>query len=668
MSRMVLLGAFLAVCQGSAAGVPRQSGQDPQEGVGFVVAWVMQRNGEEEAQAESLLAHYEALAENPVPLNWAKRADFEALGFLSEYHVVALLDYREQFGLFYSWQEIPLIPGFSQETVWLLQPFFTLPGLDDDNPQGNGQEWPGWKYGRRTLLLYAQTNVPRAVEYAPITAEEYAKKPNARYLGIPWSRYGKYAYSNAGRIKWGVTVDADAGERSWADFVSVHMQLKDVKRIKSLVVGDFQARFGQGLLVWNGTMFGSATRASGVRMQEMGLTSYTSRNECLFFRGAGVTVALGRWTLSAFGSYKKLDARLTEEGFTSFHETGMHRTPSERAKKRTLGGWVTGVNASYNGTSWKVGVTGLGYGYDHPNARNVLYYNEKQSRAVPFGGVSVDGSYRWPSWRLFGEAAVDAAGGMAALAGLIGYGENGAEMSVLLRGLGAAYTAAYGTAVGRNSTSSNELSIQLMGNVPLGKEWVAAASAYVAYFPQPRYGCRVPSYGWDWRGWVQHRVFSALLRQRRTLYGGEVGLGPASAQPTDSYSLRLQGQANLGKGFLLDGRIEGKCLHTKGMPVDWGRLAYAELKYKSLSHNWAVVIRAEAYHTDSWDARMFAYESDVLNGFSVPALYGKGIRGYVTLRVSPWSWLDVWVKGGYTQPLPEEKGKAEIKIQARLLW
>jgi len=583
-------------------------------------------------------------------LNLAGEEDLLGTACLTHFQVRSLLDYRERYGMFFSWQEIPLIPGFGSQEIELLSLFFYI---------GTGEVFTKHTFddclrdSRRTLWLQTRTVFPRSIEYSPITAQEYALRPNSRYLGIPWYRYYKFSSELPGRFLWGLTAESDPGERSPADFFSFHVQWKGDGWLKNVTAGDFRARFGQGLLLWNGLSFGQTLSASGLSQREMFFTPYTSRDENSFFRGAGLTAEWGSWSVSLLGSLRRLDARVIPEGFTSLVTTGYHRTPLELEKKNSLLSYAAGLNISRRGKQWKAGITFLGYGYERPNARDTLYYNRAQSRDVPFGGLSIDFSARLPDWRFFSEIAADFAAATAMLTGVIKYWDNGLEAGLLFRNFAAGYTAAYGMACGRNSTSSNELSIQFVMNAPVKKALELTVSAYVFKFPAPRYLCHAPSYGWDGRMQLKRKNNLILLRQQRSF---------SDEGRQDKFSLRIQSTAAINDRFQLSGRVDGLYLMKTGEKSEFAWAVCTDLKYSGADNIWYTTFRVGYFASPSWDSRIYIYETDVQNGFSVPALYGYGWRSYLLLRYRPLQNLDLWIRAACTL---SGECKTELKIQLK---
>ena len=66
------------------------------------------------------------LAENPVKINSAEKAEISRLFFLSDFQVKILMDYTRSSGRIISNYELVNIPGFDKETVEMMIPFITL--------------------------------------------------------------------------------------------------------------------------------------------------------------------------------------------------------------------------------------------------------------------------------------------------------------------------------------------------------------------------------------------------------------------------------------------------------------------------------------------------------------------------------------------------------------
>jgi hypothetical protein len=81
-------------------------------------------------------------------------------------------------------------------------------------------------------------------------------------------------------------------------------------------------------------------------------------------------------------------------------------------------------------------------------------------------------------------------------------------------------------------------------------------------------------------------------------------------------------------------------------------------------------------NSDSYDARQYAIERDVLYAISMPAYYERGFRNFVLFRYTPHRSTDIWLRFSRTDMPDREKlssyvdeikgsHRTEIKIQIR---
>src|SRR5690606_1966985 len=106
-----------------------------------------------------------------------------------------------------------------------------------------------------------------------------------------------------------------AGEGTYGyDYVSAYAAVEKIGRLRQLVVGDFTASFGQGLVLWRSAALGKSREATrGLSRFGSGLRPYGSTDENRFFRGVATTVLVTpALSLSAFYSRRTLDATVLD--------------------------------------------------------------------------------------------------------------------------------------------------------------------------------------------------------------------------------------------------------------------------------------------------------------------------------------------------------------------
>ena len=220
-----------------------------------------------EELSEDEIQRYESLAARPVDLNRAGRSRLLATGLLSPYQVASLLDYRSRSGEILSWTELSLVDGFSAELAEALREFARL-GLRDAAP--GAQEKQG----------FAQTLTARG------------------------------AFRTDGSAAGGVKYEAAYGERAGV-YASLRNTLSDPKpqaptvsgvwygrrALGQLIIGHFNARFGQGLLQWSGFQLSGFGTLGAFRKNGTGFSPTGSYSATLL--GVATDWHFGPWQLSA---------------------------------------------------------------------------------------------------------------------------------------------------------------------------------------------------------------------------------------------------------------------------------------------------------------------------------------------------------------------------------
>ena len=235
------------------------------------------------------------------------------------------------------------------------------------------------------------------------------------------------------------------------DYYSAFIEVNDVGKIKTLIVGDFQAKFGQGLVSWSALGTGKSAYVLDIRKKGDGLTKYSSTDENLFFRGAATTLKFGQLETTVFGSHHTIDANTTaidtlagtDEGFKSFGTAGIHATPSQIADEDAITESVAGANISYNQRNIKAGLTGLAYQFDKAFVKKDEPLNKYDFEGKSNYNIGLDAQYLFKALYLFGEAAVSQNGGTALLGGALMELAPGLNASLLYRNYARDYEARY---------------------------------------------------------------------------------------------------------------------------------------------------------------------------------------------------------------------------------
>lgn len=284
----------------------------------------------------SEIERFEAFEEHPLKLNVSSRSKLMSSGLLTKFQVASLIDYRKRCGPVMSYAELALVDGFGNGSAEALKPFTELgaaamPGA------------PGARGFSGNLLVKGSAKHKEADAH-PVT-----------YAG-------------------GWKLHAEAGERLELNSCSrttyseqeltpgtMNMTIWGKGGNGKLILGDYAARFGQGLVCWSGFSLSGYSTVAAFRRNGSGLS--TTRSFTEMNRGVAADCSIGAWTFSAAASL-----------------------PLDK-------GSVANIN--YCGRTWNAGVTST------PEASSVDFMKG-------FRNLST-----------FGEAAWHYSGGFSALAGAV---------------------------------------------------------------------------------------------------------------------------------------------------------------------------------------------------------------------------------------------------------
>lgn len=549
-----------------------------QDGLPWFVIQLIEDRAAEGLSSEALVEHFEGLLQKPLNLNAATRTDLEACGLLTRFQVESVLAWRERYGAIRSATELSLVEGFSAESVAELRPFFSFGEPVRRIPPSNTFTFRGKnKWGQKGISL---------------TAKDIFEMKN---------------------VSVGAVLDNDPQER-FPDFISLS------GRYKGLYVGDFTARFGQGLVLWKSFGLSAFGEPSAAVRTTGGLRTYHSADESNFFRGVGWTHTFGRVGVTALASRNALDARVVDGAYTSIATTGLHATEADRAKRHAMHEYVLGANATLHLSRWRFGLTVAAYRYDKANGRRVQDYNRYQQYDGWWGNLGLDWYGTLGSLRLFGEAALDAHAAPAVLAGVLWSPSYNFETNFTARCYAPAYIATHAGAHSTLSSVSNQLGATWAAKAVKGK-WTALANAEYVYYPWKRYRTEAGTHQWKLRLQVSRELGGGALLTGQVTYG-------------NTWKGRLQAVVPLGGSWTLSARLDG---HPRGVA------GYADMRW-SPSRRWDVSVRVTGWNTDGWDARIYMYERGVPQSFALEPCYGKGIGAYLVVKYAPVRQVECWVK------------------------
>ena len=199
----------------------------------------------------------------------------------------------------------------------------------------------------------------------------------------------------------------------------------------------------------------------------------------------------------------------------------------------------------------------------------------------------------------------------------------------------------HGLGFGDRTSTSNENGLYL-GIRLKPFQRVTIVSYYDQFkFPEPTSSVSFPSKGNDFLAEVKFipkaRLELTARYQRRLTeveevitndYGFDVRVN--DSQQRQNYRLNVEYQ--LTKNLRLRGRFERVYFTTKfSQRNEKGLLLYQDIKFNP-TEAFRCNLRLLFFQTDSYDARIYEYENDLRGVFTLPPLYGRGVRWYLLVR------------------------------------
>ena len=576
----------------------------------------------EDMESEEWQLNYDLLCEleqNPININKATREDLEQLPFLSAQQVEALMEYKYRYGGMKSLAELMMIREIEPQMRKLLGCF-----------------------------IYA--------------GEESKSKIRTKHeliacYKVDYRHWFRYQMEQGDKLKLGLVASQDADEPFFSgknklgyDYYSPYLQLKKLGRLETLVLGNFRVSMGMGMVMNNSFSLGKIATLQNLGRNANGLRAHSSRS-LGFLQGAGATINLGRGIkTTAFVSYTPMDATLNSDGSArTIITTGYHRTETELAKKNNLHALKTGGTIKYNGGRVHLALNAL---YAHLDRKlspsKTLLYNYFKPEGADFVNASVDYGYRGRRFTLNGETAIDGNGHIATINTISLTTNSGLNLMALQRFYSYQYSSLDAQSYSDCGRVQNESGVYIGLSWQLSPKWQLAAYADYAYHPWALYRKTSSSYSLDnlmqcsftsnhWKLMARYRL-KAYEKEHRTRITAEY--------TTENFSARTQ----FDGGYCAENEERGAMLSEN--------LAYA--------YHWFRMNAGVGYfNTDSYNSRVYLYESGPLYTYSMQQFYGEGMRYWLMLRANLGKHFMLTAKVGVTNCF-DRKDKTDIDLQLRM--
>ena len=554
-----------------------------------------------EVDYEQLQTDLYALHENPIDLNNTSEEELSQLVFLSPRQIDDILVYADKHP-FESLYELRMINSLTGYEIRNLVPFVRVCAGAQDKTM----------YARE-VFAHAQHEIIARVDARNI---ENFEGTDPMYVQT------RYRFDYQRRVVFGAQLRRPAGMGAPALEYGAYLQLRDIGCLHTLVTGNFQASFGQGLVFAPVFRTGKSAYVQSVGQTTEGLRYYSSADgEGL--HGVGATFRK-QWSKST-----RLDASILY---------------SMKRANDSIWQHVIGANITVRHRRLQVELTAAEKIYsDSIRPYRDMGYNRHYFRGYSQAviGASARYTYGWfdafaelattENYKRFEETSNSEAinaphWGFGTLVGSRFYPADGVSLVALYRYYSPWFDNELGYAFSETSRLGDEHGGYLGIDVTRWRGWRVSAYADVFRFSGVKYGIPYgPSMGYDAMAEMQYHSVQSwwlALRLRAREKGG-----------TTTYSARFQFDWTRG-GWSLRTTADANLVppSTKANAVPYGVAVAQDIGYSFAQAPVSLKGRLQFFDARDWANRIYMYEQDVLYAFSVPAVYGLGGRAYLCLR------------------------------------
>lgn len=650
-----------------------------------IIEEIISQSEDEEADLTTFVEDLSHFYENKINLNEISIEQLEKLHFLNEFQINNLINYISLRGEMYTIYELQLIEGFTPEVIKNLLPFVKVEKV---KKKEKVKFYDVYKYGKHKLIAENAFQIQEQKAYKTDTITGKAK-----YAGDKMKYKLKYKFSYRDKIHTGFTMEKDAGEdlnfqnnKYGFDFYSAHLQINNIGRLKRLTLGDFQAKFGQGLVIWTGFGLSKSSDVLSIRKKGQGIRYYSSTNENSFLRGSGATLEFGKFNITAFGSYKKIDASLLEPDssvnseikLVTIQKSGYHRTETEISNRKTIDEKILGTRFSADLNDLIISANFVIYGFQYDFASNTKPYKLYDLSEKSNYNLSIDYKFFIRNLCFFGESAMDKNQSIAVQNGMIAKLVPQLSFSLLHRFYEKSYQAHYSSSFSANTKINNETGLYYgVEYHPIRKLKISAYADFYE-FPWLKSNVDAPSTGRDYLVQASYSVSRNVdmyfrwkkSSKAKNLTSEELIQKQIINPVKDLFRYNIAYSVN--DQVQLNSRVEISYYLTDEME-QIGYMFYQDANFSFKNLPISCFIRYAVFDATN-NSKSYAYEKDLLYNYSTASYSGRGSRMYLMLRYKIAEFMDIRLRySHYYYPgvkiigsgLSEINGnlKSEFKIQ-----
>ncbi len=549
----------------------------------------------ENSQLYDLIEQY---IENPIDLNNSNKSEIMKLPFLDIESANRIIEYRGKFGKIFSYSELKLGSNISQHTIKILEAFTFLEKADRKETTSFFQNY------KLKLRSRISNNLEKTEGYK-----------NGYFKGPPIKLYNRLKLDANSKVKIGIVVEKDAGEKSYFDFYSFYFQVNNIIKGIKLLGGYYTIEFGQGLALWSPYSFAKSSDATNsIIKRARGISPYASAGEFLFMKGGAIKYSNNYFELSSFYSVED------DEYFNSSKNTfgiTISVSPIENIKISALY-FQRNRDVIYNIDNTQLDSIEKHLSFAYQLAYNNLFLTGEFS--IYNNSVASINTLQLSLLRTF-----------LIIASIRNYPSN--------------YKSYYAQGFGETKRTSNEFGIYL------GFKWMTIFGTVNFYldqfkFPNSTSSIALPSSGnelsisYEVSPIPKTNLYFRYFSENKEMLELVKSYNKIVNRKTDKF--RAEFIYSVSKNLKLKSRVE--LLYLDGVNSnEKGLLLFQDVRYR-MSKLLSIYGRIIFFQTDSFASRIYEFENDLIGVMKNQPLWGNGVKWYLLVRYSPFHNFNISAK------------------------
>lgn len=571
---------------------------------------------------------------------------------MSDFQYYQLQKYIDQHGALVTIYELAGIEGFDYPDMLQFIPFLYAKPIKQNHKLFRNF----FKHSKHQLIIrngrILQSTTPE---------DQNDKEP---LEGTPDHLCFKYRFQANDWFSFALSGEKDAGETLFKenskhgfDLYSGYIQAQNLGILRKLVIGDFRVQWGEGVILGSDYLQGSGVL---VRKMKNPIQAVSTMNESSFLRGISCEMGSSKWNTNLFYSNKMEIAENT--------------------------GVMGGISSKLNFKLLRIGVHAVAIKYIDSINTNPKLYSKNLLTGVLNANFGLEHQLILGKTLLFGEYGMSLNRGFGVLQGLSYTFEPATKMVLLFRHYSSDFHSIAGNGFSKNSTLQNETGLYLAYNTSIHKNTILELFSDLYTINWVRYLIEKPTeyldYGLRFQFQLSRSSSVVLIYKHRSNYKNRTTLYYKEISPQYSEKIKLaikwapfpfmiarsECQWSINRTITVDSELYGTMKH--------GFLIMQDLQIQFKKPKLTCITRIALFESDTYEERLYGYESDINYCFTINNYYNKGIRYYFVIKYGL-SWIDFQIKFsqtifenqklfGYESPQEQPVKKTEIKGQCIL--